>query len=477
MLFRSEEVLDVWFDSGSMPYSRRHYPFENKDIVEAGFPADFIAESIEQTRLWFYTLHVLATALTTEDIGLGKDKPAYKSVIASGLIFAENGQKLSKKLKNYPEPEPTIAAYGADVLRLYLLSSTSLGEPYQFSEKELKQLQRNMYLTFWNVYSFFTRYAKVHKWEPREARQSGGQPSSKLDGWILARTTQLEREVMAATDDYQIDQAARLFIPFIDDLSNWYVRRSRGRFQQGASGDERSAAFETLYSVLVRSAKLMAPFMPFVTEEIYRNLTNKESVHFEQLVEPRELSGDDKKLLDEMALAREIVSEALALRAGAGIKVRQPLARLVVRGKSLSGELTDIVKDEVNVKLLEYVNELPEEENIIASGEEDHIQVALDIEITLKLKREGLAREIIRHGQVLRREAGYALDDRITVIFRADDAELAAVLEEHRQMIADALQADEIVKQADGEDAGADLAIGGVKVHLAVVKVKKNLLG
>jgi len=154
---RVEEVLDVWFDSGSMPYSQWHYPFENKDFVESGFPADFIAESIEMTRAWFYVLHVLATSLTARDIGLGTNKPAYQNVIASGLIFAEDGQKLSKKLKNYPEPEPTIARYGADVLRLYLLSSTSLGEPYRFSEQDLKQLQRNVYLTMWNVYSFFTR--------------------------------------------------------------------------------------------------------------------------------------------------------------------------------------------------------------------------------------------------------------------------------------------------------------------------------
>lgn len=469
---RIPEVLDAWFDSGSMPYSRWHYPFENKEFMEAGFPADFIAESIEQTRAWFYTLHVLTAALTTKNIGLGKDKPAYKNVIASGLIFAEDGQKLSKKLKNYPEPEPTIAMYGADVLRLYLLSSTSLGEPYRFSEKELKQLQRNTYLTLWNVYSFFTRYARVRGWEPDltpSPSPSKGE-GSVLDSWILARTTQLEREVVAATDDYQIDQAARLFIPFVDDLSNWYVRRSRTRFQRGEESHESDAAFATLYDVLVRVAKLMAPFMPFVAEEIYRNLVGGESVHLEQIDEPGSLSADDRKLISEMAAAREIVTEGLALRASKQIKVRQPLARLVVVGKSLSEELIGIVKDEVNVKSLEYAPELPKGESIAASDKESRVQVALDIEITPELKSEGLAREIIRHGQVLRREAGYALDDRIAVVFKADDTNLAAVLDEHRQMIAYALQADEIVEQADNEDASADLVISETKVHLAVVK-------
>ncbi|MFH1354022.1 MAG: isoleucine--tRNA ligase [bacterium] len=430
---RVPEVLDVWFDSGSMPYA-----------VEQEFPADFIVESIEQTRLWFYVLHVLAVAL--------KNGPAFKNAIGSGLIFAEDGQKLSKKLKNYPEPEPTINRYGADALRLYLLSSASLGEPYRFSEKELRQLQRSTYLTLWNVYSFFVRYANTHEWSPGREEKS----RNVLDRWISARLLQLEMEIKRAMDDYQVDRAARAFVPFVDDLSNWYVRRSRDRFHASADSDE---AFGTLYTALVCLAKLLAPFMPYVAEVMYRNLTGGESVHLERLEKVRKLSKGERKVLDEMAEVRAIVSEGLAARAAAEIKVRQPLARLATAKKELSDELSEIIRDEVNVKELKF--------GVKMEGE---TQVKIDTEMTPELKREGLAREIIRHSQVLRRDAGYALDDRITLVFRTDDGELCKVLEMQSGMILEALQADEVVEDVGEEDVGADLKIDGKLVHLGVVK-------
>ncbi|HLD25946.1 MAG TPA: isoleucine--tRNA ligase, partial [Candidatus Andersenbacteria bacterium] len=295
---RVPEVLDVWFDSGSMPYA-----------TNAPFPADFIVESIEMTRAWFYTLHVLAVAL--------KGQSAFKNVIGSGIIFGEDGNKLSKKLKNYPDIEPTLKKYGADTLRMFFLLST-LGEPYVFSEKELQQLHRNFYLTLWNVYSFFTRYANTYGWRPSAPRSPKGEVGlgqTVLDRWVLARLAQLEGEVIEAMDSYHVDRAARAFVPFVDDVSNWYVRRSRSRFQpaKGGAAEDSVAAFATLHAVLIRLSKLLAPFVPFVTEEIYRNLTAERSIHLTELGEASALAVDDTALLVVMVRARAIVSQALAL--------------------------------------------------------------------------------------------------------------------------------------------------------------------
>ena len=460
---RIPEVLDVWFDSGSMPYAQWHYPFENKKIAEAGMPADLIVESIEMTRAWFYTLHVLAVAL--------KDKPAFSNVIGSGIIFGDDGNKLSKKLKNYPEVEGTIAKYGADTIRLFFLAST-LGEPYVFSEKELRQVQRKVYMTLWNVYSFFTRYATIAGWQPADGKKAkGSKPKMHLlDSWILVRLKQLEHEVIENADAYKIDVATRAFTSFIDDLSNWYVRRSRERFQVASrSGQpETDAAFSTMYEVLVRVAKLLAPFAPFIAEEIYRNLTGEQSVHLTTLADAPALSDEEQEQLREMAAAREIVSEALALRAKEGIKVRQPLAKLVVAGEAVSDELAEIICDEVNVKEVSFAKELPVVDQVVSS-EDSSIRVALDTNITEELKEEGIARDIIRQGQILRREAGYELNDRITLVAKTNDATLEKVLETQRIAISDALQADEIV-QDGSTDASVDFEVAGHKLHLGVRK-------
>lgn len=433
---RIPEVLDVWFDAGSMPYAAQ----------QPGFPADFIIESIEQTRLWFYVLHVLATAV--------KDQAAYKNVIGSGLIFAEDGQKLSKKLKNYPEIEPTLEKYGADVLRFYLLTSSSLGEPYRFSEKDMRQVQRAAYMTLWNVYSFFVRYARVHEWEA--ARQSGEHLSNDaLDKWILARLHKLEYDVVTAADEYQIDTAARAFTPFVDDLSNWYLRRSRTRFQKPASEQEKNEAFGTLYTVLTTVTKLLAPFMPFVTEDMYRNLTGEESVHLAVLpkkAELAEISGEQTAQLDAMQHVRDVVAQALALRAEAKIKVRQPLSSVTVT-QGIHPELQELLKDEVNVKEVKTGKELK-----------------LDTVVTPELQAEGMAREIIRHGQVLRREAKYELDDRIKLFFKADDAEVKQAFETHEADILVALQVDEIVSSEDNLDQKETVKINGKPTLLGVGK-------
>ncbi|MEK7499576.1 MAG: class I tRNA ligase family protein, partial [Patescibacteria group bacterium] len=446
ILRRISEVLDVWFDSGSMPYAQHHYPFEHKELVEKGYPADFIVESIEMTRAWFYVLHVLATALTKEDIGLGKDKPAFLNAIASGLIFAEDGKKLSKKLKNYPEIEPTLKNYGADVLRFYLLSSSALGEPYKFSEKDMRQIQRNVYMTLWNVYSMYTRYAKVHAF-----RGGGTQSSNSLDIWILARTNELVSEVTTHTDAYRIDVAAKLFIAYVDDLSNWYIRRSRGRLQHPKDDTERDEVFGTLHNVLVTLSQVLAPFMPFVAENMYRNLTNETSVH---LTSWPKHAVVDQDILAQMQSVRDAVSQGLSLRAEAKIKVRQKLQSFTVTQKDFDTEDVAMISEEVNV-------------NEILIGD----VVSLDTVITPELKQEGIARDIIRFGQSLRKQALYALDDKIVVQIKTDNAEISEVLRLHAEMICEALQTDKIVDDLESPDVSEEVQIDGVAVKIGVKKL------
>jgi len=362
-------------------------------------------------------------------------------------------------------------------LRFYLLTSASLGEPYKFSEKDMLQLQRNTYQTLWNVYSFFVRYANTHNWTAPKDNPAPG--SHLLDRWILSRLHQLERDVTIKTDQYQIDTAARAFIPFVDDLSNWYVRRSRNRFQVASSADEKDTndAFNTLYNVLLRTTKLLAPFMPFIAEEIYRNLTQQPSVHLEEITASEKPTKEERTLLTDMAAAREIVTEGLAIRAREGIKVRQPLARLSAQAESLNKEITSIIKDEVNIKELEFVKQLPSKPTLAVSKEDSHIQVALDTELNDELKGEGIARDIIRQGQLLRRSAAYALDDKITLILNTADQNLSKIIIKQEPLIAKALQADKVTDKATKvydltvkEDAGEDITIGDAKLHLGVIK-------
>ncbi len=466
---RVPEVLDVWFDSGSMPYAQWHYPFANKELVEKSLPADFIVEAIEMTRLWFYVLHVLTGALTNKGGDLGKDKPAFQNAIASGLIFAEDGQKLSKKLKNYAEPEPVFKKYGADVLRFYLLSSSSLGEPYRFSEKDMNKLRQSLYMTLWNVYSFFVRYANTHSWRPGKHQAS----THILDQWILARIGQIENNFIAVADSYQIDQAARLFVNYINDLSNWYVRRSRSRFQRPASKNEAEAAFGTLHSVLVRTSMLLAPLMPFVSESMYRNLTGSLSVHLDKLVDPLPQTTEQDELIAAMAVARADITQGLALRAQSGIKVRQPLASMVSSSEVPSRfreSLGEIIRQEVNVKYFSYTNKLPHGAGFKLTDPNNPVRVAINIELTDELKAEGISREIIRHGQLLRREAKYALNDRIKLSLITEDTTILTVIDEHKQMIMQALQADMLTADNKSQDASTEIVIDGHPLYIGISK-------
>jgi isoleucyl-tRNA synthetase len=386
---RTPEVFDCWFESGSMPYSQWHYPFENKKLVEKTFPADFIAEGMDQTRGWFYTLHVLATALTLKNLGLGKNQPAFKNVVVNGLILGEDNKKLSKRLNNYTPPEIIFDKYGADTLRYFLLASTPMGEDYVASEKRIAETFRRVVLTLWNSFVFFDTYTNKECLAPKSV-----QPKTVLDKWIVSRVNSLNQEVINWMDQYELTKAARLFDDFIDDFSNWYVRRSRRRFQRPNNSQEKKQAEKVYSFVLLNLAKLIAPFLPFISEEIYQHLGKGQSVHLVSYPKPNQRLID-KDLEEKMSEVRQIAAIALAQRAQAGMKIRQPLKELRIKNKGLSKnkELLDLIKEEINVKRVVY-------DAKIKQG------VKLDTKITPELKAEGMVRDLIRFIQEMRKDGG-----------------------------------------------------------------------
>ncbi len=381
---RIPDVLDTWFDSGSMPYASKHYMGEGE--LET-YPANFIAEGLDQTRAWFYYLHMLGTAL--------KGINAFENCVVNGTVLAEDGRKMSKKLNNYPDPMMTIDTYGADALRLYVLSSpVVIAEDLSFSENDLGSITRNTFRMLWNSYSFFTTYATIDNWSPTPKSSEGrGLSTNILDKWILSELQLLIQNMTEELDSYRPASAARLIAPFVDDLSNWYIRRSRKRFWKNENDSDKYAAYETLYTVLVDLSRLMAPFTPFISEEIYRNLTGEESVHLAEW--PKVDTEIDTDLIEQMILTREIITRGLQFRTDAKIKVRQPLEYMV--GPKIEEVFQDIVKEELNVK--DY-REGP---------------IALGTEITAKLRLEGEAREIIRAIQEGRKKALFNVEDRIVL--------------------------------------------------------------
>ncbi len=382
---RTLEVFDCWFESGSMPYAQWHYPLENKKLVEQTFPADFIAEGIDQTRGWFYTLHVLATALTLKNLGLGKNTFSFQNVIVNGLILGEDGKKLSKRLKNYPQPEIVFEKYGADSLRYYLLASTAMGEDYILSEKRVAETMRRTVMTFWNSLVFWRTYTSGNSKAPNSVK-----PANLLDRWIVSRLQSLNKQIVEQMDNYDLTRSARLLDGFIDELSNWYIRRSRQRFQKPANKNDKKQAEKILAYLLLNFSKIAAPFLPFITEEVYQHLGRGQSVHLENYPRPK-LDLIDEKLEEQMEQARSIVASALAQRAKAGIKVRQPLKGLTIGDKRIyqNKELVELIKQEVNIKE-------------IALGK----KLFLATKLTPELKSEGAMRELVRSIQQMRKEAG-----------------------------------------------------------------------
>jgi len=350
-LRRVPEVLDCWFESGSMPYAQHHYPFENKELVEQHFPADFIAEGLDQTRGWFYTLVVLGAALF--------EKPPFRNVVVNGLILAEDGRKMSKRLKNYPDPMEIMNAYGADALRLCLLGSPVVrAEDLKFSEKAVREVMRTVILPLWNAYSFFVTYARVDGWRPAGADAAPPvEPSHVLDRWILSRLEATVAEVRDSMDAYDLQRGAVRFTGFIEELTNWYIRRSRRRFWKSQNDADKEEAYATLHFVLVTFAKLAAPFIPFVTESIFRNLRTDampESVH---LCDFPDCDGAlrDEELDSRMANITTAVSLGRFLRTQANLRVRQPLRSVVLVSSRADiradfEAMQDVVAEELNVK-------------------------------------------------------------------------------------------------------------------------------
>jgi len=520
---RTPEVLDCWFESGSMPYGQFHYPFENKEKFEANFPAEFIAEGLDQTRGWFYTLVVLGTAIF--------GKSPFKNVIVNGLILASDGRKMSKRLKNYPDPEVIFNKYGADALRFYLMNSPVVrAEPLRFSEKGVEEVVRKILLPIWNSYSFFVTYANIDNWKADGAKVP--KTDNKLDLWIISELEKLLRDLTTEMDNYDLQQATEPIVNFIESLTNWYIRRSRRRFWKSEDDGDKSDAYSTLYFCLVRLSQIVAPFTPFMAEEIYTNLTGEESVHLSDWPE-----FDDKKIdLDlnkEVEMVRKVVNLGHSIRGHAKIKVRQPLAKASfglpegfdpaivlaqkdvildelnvkdlevlpedadvvdtyvnvnarVLGPKYGGEVQKIIKnvkegnfeitDDGKVKVLDYVLE-GEEVEIGYQGKEGcdassegGVVVVLDTAITDALRREGYARDVVRYIQDLRKEADYQVDDRIKVNISAD-GELKDAVEEYRDYVAQETLADQVVISADVDgDAVKEDVIEGNDIKIAVFK-------
>ena len=437
---RIDKVLDCWFESGSMPFAQLHYPFENRQKFEANYPADFIVEYIGQVRAWFYYVHAVNTALA--EIGaFGLDcqhKNAYSNVITTGVVAGNDGRKMSKSLGNFTDPNELMDKFSADSLRFLLLSSPLLnGEDFALHDKSVGDVARKLAM-IWNMYDFFTMYAEVDGWEfDGELKDPLNEMTNPLDIWIVSRLHQLVAEVERHMDTYNIPDALSPILPFLDDASNWYVRRSRRRFWKSEDDGDKNDAYRTLHYVLVRLSYILAPFTPFLAEELYHNLTgDDESIHLKDWLSAGEIN---RAMLRDMNALRAAVNDGLSKRAAEGIKVRQPLAsaKLVSTISQNTPEevaqfLVDIARDELNVKSVEAVTgselDIPE-----VSAQPS---VVYDLNITPELKREGLMREIVRHVQSARKKAGLQVDDRIILQLTTNDDQLRQAINEHRATIA-----------------------------------------
>ena len=406
---RIDKVLDCWFESGSMPFAQFHYPFENKEKFEKNFPGDFIVEYIGQVRAWFYYVHAVNTAL------FGKN--AFKNVITTGVVAGNDGRKMSKSLGNYTDPNDLMDQYSADSLRFLLLTSPLLnGEDFALHDKDVSDVARKLSM-IWNMYDFFTMYASVDGWEFNgELKDPSKNLENPLDKWIVSRVHELRNEITENMNVYNIPRALEGVLPFLDDASNWFVRRSRRRFWKSENGADKLQAYQTLHYILSYLALILAPFVPFLAEELWSKMVGDGSVHLKDWPEAGEI---DESLLAEMAEVRGYVNEALALRAKNGVKIRQPLASVKVTQNAKSFDFTPILMEELNVKNVEFGGE----------------SVEFDFELTPELRAEGLMREIIRHIQDARKKAGLNVDDRIELNFTSENAEVLDAFKKFEQEI------------------------------------------
>ena len=453
------KVLDCWFESGSMPFAQFHYPFENKEKFEASFPADFIIEAIDQTRGWFYSLTAVNVALF--------GKSPWKNLICTGFINAADGKKMSKKLKNYTDPMELMNKTSADSFRFLMLSSPlTNGENFALADKDVMDVARKLGM-IWNMYDFFTMYAEVDGWEFNgDISDPLHDLTNPLDIWIVSRLHQLITEVERGLNNYNLQDATKPILPFLDDASNWYVRRSRRRFWKSEDDGDKNDAYRTLHYVLVRLSYMLAPFTPFLAEELYHNLTgDNESIHLKDWLPAGEI---DNSMLRDMNALRTAVNDGLSKRASEGIKVRQPLASVKLINTisqdtpaEVAQFLIDIAKDELNVKSVEIVTE--------SESESAQPSVVYDLTITPELKREGLMREIVRHVQSARKQAGLQIDDRIVLSISSDDSEISQAIDAFADVIKAETLAVELNSAADKSEK-YDAKIEGKLVEISLKK-------
>ena len=513
---RIDKVLDCWFESGSMPFAQLHYPFDNKEKFEQNYPADFIVEYIPQVRAWFYYVHAVNTTLASIGaFGAERAKPtaqmnAYRNVITTGVIAGNDGRKMSKSLGNYTSPDELMDQYSADSLRFLLLASPLLnGEDYALLDKDVSDVARKLAM-IWNMYDFFTMYAEVDEFTfpydtsssdaflvrritdtahfdtPESSSRTGiensfqisvdiDKLSNPLDRWIVSRVHQLTDHVAKFMNQYNIPDALSAVIPFIDDASNWYVRRSRRRFWKSEDDADKAQAYQTLHYVLVRLSLVLAPFTPFLAEELYQHLTGGESVH---LLDWPTDNPVDERVLADMRRTRELIAGGLALRMErtddyGQIKIRQPLSYASYTGERLGSYYEKIMQEELNVKRVSWVEDLAKYQvSGVVNEAETEAWLELDKHLTPELEAEGLSREVIRVVQKARKDAGLSVDDRILLTLSTDDTKLNSAIDTW----SDSIMAETLTTASLAEDQPAEytttVKVAGSALRLELVKAE-----
>jgi isoleucyl-tRNA synthetase len=470
---RVPEVIDCWFDSGAMPLAQWHYPFENDTLLKDGrFPADYICEAVDQTRGWFYSLHAISTLLF--------NRPCFRNVICLGHVLDARGEKMSKTKENVVEPSAVINKYGADALRWYFFTAVPAGNVYRFDDKMVTEITRRFLLTLWNVYSFFVTYANIDRFTPDAEATFSFQ--SKLDRWIISELNQLIIDVDTALDGYSPTEAGRKIESFVDDLSNWYVRRSRRRFWKSENDADKQSAYTTLYKCLVTLSKLLAPFTPFLAEELYQNLVGSvfpkapDSVHLVDFP-VADATKIDEQLAADTRLVMKVSSLGRAARSQAGIKVRQPLAHVVVSVASNDEQISlerlkPQILEELNVKNLEFIDSVAELDKpgyMVSS--EGNCAVAIPTEISSELASEGLAREIVHRLQIMRRSAGFDIAEHIVTYYQGE-AYMKKVMEGFTDYIKQETLSRQLIEGVPGEGAFTEsFKLGGYDILLGVKKI------
>ncbi len=493
---RVADVMDVWFDSGAMPYAQMHYPFENKELFESQFPADFIAEGVDQTRGWFNSLICISTLVS--------GKSSFKNVVVNDMMLDAKGKKMSKSTGNIINPEEIITTYGADAVRFYMLYASPVWTPLKFDIEGVKEVNSKFFSTLKNTYNFFSMYANADKLETKDFINSTSY--ELIDKWMLSKLNRLVKDVTNAYNDYDLNRVVKPLVNFVsEDLSNWYIRRNRRRFWKGELDESKKSVYKVTYEVLVTLSQLLAPISPFLSETIYTNLTGNESVHLSDFPKCDE-SLIDESIETKMDLVRDLISLGRNAREEANVKIRQPLSKVYLDKniENITGDLSDLIKEELNVKDVEYItdkskylsyqikpnfkevgklfgkniskftefvsnlndSDLNNLDNIKFVCEDNEYTlnndmldirivqrdgydaksdgnnfVILDVNITEELKNEGILRDIIRQCQLFRKEAGFNVEDRINIKFESDNTELLNMLNNNKDIISSELLA------------------------------------